>query len=285
MNSFFLRPFTIITQRLLKNYLPLLLFGSLLAFISCDSEPDEPVGLRISNSEISVSYNDSVFTGAQSDYEIYYDIDNQFIASISGDNVIGEHVGKTTITAISNGVSENILVNVQSVNHLFEYPINDYSNGKEFYKDKFSNFNREYEDDTTLVFFIINYEEREGYYLQLDFTSENKTKNAILTFRIGNSVKVFDSLSEYFEFFDDPNDTTAILINAYDPLIASELSVIVLDKPNQICMALITETSPGITLANKNTKMKYTEKQYYQMPQNIIRKSFVNSFKITTIDQ
>lgn len=136
MNTMFQRLVTDKIRMLFKKYLSTFLLGSLLIFISCESETVEPVGLRISNAEIFVDCKDSVFTGATSDYEIVYDIDNPFVASVRGDKVIGQHVGSTTIRAVSNGISQEIEVNVLSVNTLFDYPINDYTNGKEFYKDK-----------------------------------------------------------------------------------------------------------------------------------------------------
>lgn len=79
------------------------------------------------------------------------------------------------------------------------------------------------------------------------------------------------------EYFDSRTDTTAVFINAYDPLVASELAVLVLDKPNQLCYALLTQIAPGMIIANTNSKMKYIQENFFKMPDGIKQKPANNN--------
>lgn len=276
----------VILDRILKcnlNYsfrrvFSFLLYSIILTNLSCEST-DSPKGLNIKNSQISVDFKDSTFIGASSDYEISYYVQDPFIVSIEGDKLIGRHVGSTTITASSNGETKDIKVTVLSISNMLQHPIEDYANGKEFYRDKYEHFSLEYQDDSTLIYFILNYDALYAYYLQLDFTKENTTKNAVLLFRIGTSVKLYYAILEHYELFEK-SDTTVSFNNALDPLMASERLILILDKGNQLCYIFITKIEPTLNFANKNAPIKFIKPQNDSVIKSIQQKVMNKNLKM-----
>ncbi len=216
----------------MKNFLYVV--GCILMLCAACEETKEmiPQQLQIENHNLSINFNDTVFTGATSDYVIQYSIEDPYIARIQNDYLVGKHVGETQLTVSSNGTTEMINVTVNSIYQLFEFYVEDYSNGKAYYKTNVKNL--KYEDDTTLIFLQTNYDELVEYYLQVDFTSSNTTEGAILVFYIGQSSNAFETLIEHYSMYEY-NDIGYMFINSDDISTATELAYLLLDRENQLC--------------------------------------------------
>jgi len=136
----------------------------LITFSGCESD-DPPQELKVENSIITLDFQDSIGTGVTSDYDIEYLVSDPYIATIENNYIKGNHVGKTSVIVTSNNYSELMSVNINSVFQLFKKPIQSYSNGKDHYHRRYDDLY--YEDDSTLVFLQLNYDEEIAYYLQL----------------------------------------------------------------------------------------------------------------------
>lgn len=250
-------PFIASCQGVRKLTIVLSLILLAFAFIQCKQD-EETKGLTVDFTRIEVDCKDSVLTGVTSDFDISYTIDDPYIASIKGNFVVGKHVGSTVLTATSNNESQDIWVEVNSAYQLFPHPIDDYANGKEYYRNKYDNL--EYKDDTTYIYLQVNYEEQMAYYVQINFTKENTTKDAILIFNIGSAGNALTTLLEQFDLYDYTEDGY-LFINALLPEDATEIAILQLDRENQLCyvylgkmqlMASNTAQSSKFSLSNRS---------------------------------
>ena len=222
-----------------------------ITFSSCESD-DGPQQLKIKNPQLIINFQDSVHSGATSDFDIEYTVDDPFIATVENNYIKGRHVGTTSVNVTSNDITENLLINVLSVYQLFDHPISNYDNGMEYYRNKYTDLY--YEDDTTLVYLQVSYDEEIVYFLQFDFTNQNTTESALLVFNQGVAQLAFNTLIENYEILDH-TDYAYLFGNALDIDNTSEIAIVEVDNVNLLCYVYFTQVSNVILNNNDINKV------------------------------
>ena len=236
-----------ITQLSTYLYRMLFIFISVgfIALTSCESD-ESPQELELLNSLIILNFQDSIETGATSDFDIEYSISDPYIATIENNIIKGRHVGRTSIIVTSNNISKGMRVEVLSVNKLFDLPVRDYSNGKEYYLGE---YNYLYDEtDSTLVFRQDSYKDGVNYFLHCNFTDQNTTESALITFDHEVAHNAYFTLIENYELFDYTDDSF-LFGNALNEDDVTEIVFLKTNLENLHCSIYFTQVeNPNLTI-------------------------------------
>jgi len=111
----------------MKKILPIIMFCIIIC-ISCEESEPKPQELEVSTTKISLNSGYSENIVSISDFDILYESENDFHASVSNlGKVTAVKVGNTTVKVSSNGKSINVLVEVIPLYTTYPTPIIDWN--------------------------------------------------------------------------------------------------------------------------------------------------------------
>lgn len=111
----------------MKKFLPALLF-CITIFVSCEENEPKPQELEVSTSKISLNSGGNESILATSDFDILYESENEFHATVTSQGeVTAVKVGSTNIIVTSNSKVESVEVEVLPLYNTYPTPIIDWS--------------------------------------------------------------------------------------------------------------------------------------------------------------
>lgn len=183
----------------MKKLLLVTILSSII-FLKCSKEETKPQELLVSTINISFYSGDTLRINAISDFNIVYNSDNEFHATVSSSGLVtGIKVGETIINITSNGISKEISVEVLPRQELFPGLILDWG------KLRSSIISEQGDPDESTIDDILYFKFGEAEWISYDFDDNDKLIATWVYLKSASSSLVIEFLKERYAFIDKQN--------------------------------------------------------------------------------
>lgn len=115
-----------------KVFSLMLLFATLLTFMSCGDEPDNT---KLSKTDYSMFHGDTQVIEGVNLTDIVWDSENEFVATVGKNAISGQYVGKTTVRSVAKKLA--FTVEVKPVYNIYEEPCLRWGASRAYIKAKY----------------------------------------------------------------------------------------------------------------------------------------------------